>query len=75
MIMERAEFIAVATVVCKHNPHLKGISPTHLADSMESRAYCLTKPGYMATAGYMLTAYTHPTGELAIKPSISHILF
>jgi hypothetical protein len=69
------EFHEVAAVVVKYNKHLKGLSAGRLAHDMVALAHSMDKPGYTATAGYMLTVFNHPEGGLGCKPSISHIIF
>jgi hypothetical protein len=69
------EFHAVAAVVIKYNKYLEGTSAGRLATQMLDVAYGMDKPGYVATAGYMLTVFNHPEGGLGVKPSISHIIF
>jgi hypothetical protein len=75
MRFDKDEFHEVAAVVVKHNAYLKDMSAGQLAQRMLDVAYTMYEPGYVATAGYMLTVYNHPEGGLAVKPSISHIIF
>lgn len=75
MKIDHDEFLAVARIVVKFNKYLHGSSPTKLVRQMEGIAYNMAEPGYIATAGYMLTAYNHPEGGLGVKPSVSHIIF
>jgi hypothetical protein len=75
MHIDMDEFRAVAEVVVRFNPYLKGSNPNDLVTKMVEHAHGFYNPGYCVVAGYMLTAFEHPEGGLGVKPSISHILF
>lgn len=75
MKFDRDEFLKVAKVVVKFNKYLRGTDPADLIMAMIGHAYSLDKPGYIATSGFMITAYRGSGGELEAKASISHIIF
>lgn len=75
--IDHNEFIAVATIVVRYNKYMYiyNRTPESVAFDMECIADGMDKPGYISTAGYMLTAYNHPHHGLAVKPSVSHCIF
>jgi hypothetical protein len=76
MIIDEAEFLGVARIVCKANKYEHNTDPADLVESMKSAAYReLYSAQYFATRGFVLSAFTGSDKERHVKASVAyHIL-
>lgn len=70
------ELLAVAKGVVKLNPYARGLEPEHVVAKMKelARADLADHQGYVATFGFVLCTYNHPSGEVGIKAALDALL-
>lgn len=76
MRFNEEELLAVAKAVVRLNPYARGLEPEYVVARMKeyARSDLADHKGYVATFGFVLCNYDHPSGGVGVKAALDALL-